>query len=1298
MSIAPPTLETVETVETLLDEARAAHTPDDILSLTTRILRLDPLQIEALLLRAEALEAKGSHAIALEFYQALALLCPDRSALLGGIGRSAARVDLHHRALCAFQRRVEINPCDSMALDRLSGLYGLVNREALARHWAVEAARIRPLGNHPATKHQKLSLLMFVTLGAGTSVYVPAGDSVQTGEGHNNLATVLDQEHITLYTLRIDALGDDLKALENLPKVDVIYNAISEAVRCKEALDLAERLCQTQTLPIINPPSAVLKTTRQDTYDRLQDLPGLLGAKAVSLGVVDGDITQTVRQAIADNGFTAPVIMRAAGFEGGKNMHLLQTPNTVNISLTAPATVYLIQYHEVGFTDPRAPGVRLYPKYRAFLVGDDLFPAHLFVTEDNYNVHRDTSAAAYARYPWLEADQDRFLSDPENHFAPGQWDQLRCLLRRTGMDYLGVDFAPSTDPQTAGRLVIFEANAGMRNSLQENQGRRYEAYHHITQALHHHICNRAAVDPWDFTFGTPATASPHPSQKDTKTLNTLPILKQLQEIIENKGNEYPDSPFFQSLRFMDEELIEAEARRQGLEVRLHPAQAMEVSTAEKTVVFTVNAPGLAVFAQGLTLDKMIAKLWLASRNIPVPEGRCFTQYAEALEYFLSRPTPQVVKPSCESASQGVTVNIRTQDGFQAAWDKAAAFAQPIMVEDHCVGRELRLYVLGGKTIAAAIRLPAYVIGNGRDSLNSLIEAKNWRRLRNPDTWRGRLLQLPPPQGNHIPAVGEWVWLGSINLASSGGEWISVTDCLHPGFFSLGEAIVAGIPGLAVCGIDVILGDLTAPPEPGNAWVTEINSTPALNGHVFPTAGPPLDIPPLLLRYALENLAYPRQQPSAPQLAPAPPYDPAPGVAAFSRGPLLQEEVLQCTAHSRNLTVEQISPLLYTIASPGRKIGFSHGMPCQTSVVARQASNHKEWARQRLNLAGIPTPQGSVFTPNEDKQAWALAQSFPSSAVVKPVDGSGGRAISLNIKDHDSFLKAWKSALASGTHQVVVEDYRPGRDYRLLVIGSALVAVTERQPAHVVGDGQSTLKALVAAKNETRQANPFHGAGRLTLTDTACRFLETQGLNPESIPPAGQSVPLHRIANVSSGGEGIDVTHETHPGFAAIAATALKQFFNAPHAGVDLLAEDISRAPEEQSWVIVEINLNPDLALHHFPWQGQPLDVAGCLIDHLLPEDCREAPRSWHLRIAGRVQGVGYRHWFWRQMHIHALSGWVRNRPDGSVEAVVHGQPNAVTHLQEVSRRGPEGARVDTLSCQPWNGPAPQGIVILRDDG
>lgn len=155
-------------------------------------------------------------------------------------------------------------------------------------------------------------------------------------------------------------------------------------------------------------------------------------------------------------------------------------------------------------------------------------------------------------------------------------------------------------------------------------------------------------------------------------------------------------------------------------------------------------------------------------------------------------------------------------------------------------------------------------------------------------------------------------------------------------------------------------------------------------------------------------------------------------------------------------------------------------------------------------------------------------------------------------------------------------------------------------------------------------------------------------------------------------------------------------FDAPHVGLDLIAEDIALPPENQRWVIIEVNTNPDFGANHFPMHGQGRDVAGALLDYLFDTGAQAAVRPQAAvlaRLSGKVQGGGFRQWAWQAAHLRALRGWVRNRPDGSLEMLLGGAPSAVDDMLALCRQGPPRAQVTGMTTQAWLEDLPAGFEI-----
>ena len=271
----------------------------------------------------------------------------------------------------------------------------------------------------------------------------------------------------------------------------------------------------------------------------------------------------------------------------------------------------------------------------------------------------------------------------------------------------------------------------------------------------------------------------------------------------------------------------------------------------------------------------------------------------------------------------------------------------------------------------------------------------------------------------------------------------------------------------------------------------------------------------------------------------------------------------------------------------------------TSLIAVETAGDKNLAKTLLAAAGVPVPAGAVVRSADE--AVAAAVKIKGPVVTKPLDGNHGRGVSLDLVTPEAVRWGFLQA-AQHSRRVIVEQQYTGRDYRVLVINGRVVAVAERVPAQVTGDGRSTVEALVAAVN----ADPRRGAGheavmtRIVIDDHVRDRLSRDGLTTASVPAPGQVVQLRATANLSTGGIAIDRTDEIHPANAMIARRAAA-VVGLDIAGIDFLSPDISKSAFEVGGGIVEINAAPGFRMHLEPSQGQGRNVAKPVIDMLFPE-------------------------------------------------------------------------------------------------
>jgi len=273
---------------------------------------------------------------------------------------------------------------------------------------------------------------------------------------------------------------------------------------------------------------------------------------------------------------------------------------------------------------------------------------------------------------------------------------------------------------------------------------------------------------------------------------------------------------------------------------------------------------------------------------------------------------------------------------------------------------------------------------------------------------------------------------------------------------------------------------------------------------------------------------------------------------------------------------------------------------RTGILGVELACDKEGTKQILANAGVPVPRGTVINYlDELEEATQQVGGYP--IVIKPLDGNHGRGITIDIRSPEEAEAAYDAA-REVSRSVIVERYYVGRDHRVLVVDHKVVAVAERVPAHVVGDGESTIEQLIDRTNQ----DPNRGEGhdnvltRIELDRTSWQLLQRQGHTIETVLPMGTICYLRATANLSTGGIAVDRTDDIHPENIWI-AQRVSQIIGLDIAGIDIVTPDISRPLREVDGVIVEVNAAPGFRMHVSPSQGIPRNVAGAVLDMLFPQ-------------------------------------------------------------------------------------------------
>ncbi len=423
------------------------------------LLEVQPSSIDLRFERASLLAEMGRSDEAKGAYMAILADDSTHFATLINFGALLHEGGFISAARTVYRQAVEYHPYNPAGHVNLGNLLAAMDAPDVARSHLEVALRLDP-ENREA--HRSLSYLLTDLRQEAQADYhrhkAFAGRAVETLPFHGGGAPtevlllvsarggmIPIAQHFDPAVFRVTLLFVEFHdRAAGLPPHHILFNAIGDADLCEDALELAQAL--VAGAPVINPPAAVMATTRQNNAVRLGALTDVVAPRTLHLSraaLQTGDIG-----AFGFAGY--PVLLRAPGFNTGRFFKRVSEARDLASALDdMPGEAFLlISYlHSQG-----ADGQ--FRKYRVMVIDGDLYPAHMAVSPD-WKVHYFTSAMAdNADYRCEEA---AFLADMPGVLGARAMSALAAIARTLGLDYAGIDFGLDAE----GRLLLYEANAGM---------------------------------------------------------------------------------------------------------------------------------------------------------------------------------------------------------------------------------------------------------------------------------------------------------------------------------------------------------------------------------------------------------------------------------------------------------------------------------------------------------------------------------------------------------------------------------------------------------------------------------------------------------------------------------------------------------------------------------------------------------------------------------------------------------------------------------------------------------------------
>ncbi len=439
-------------------------------------LAATPESVELLLARAHLLTELGRIEEAKSTYLKAVTIAPTHFDTLNHFGKLLFDTGFRSAAGTVYKQAIEHHPGNPISYVNLGNVYYQNRDLEAARQYYEKALELSP---HQIEAHRGLSYVLRESgeeegakihrkLGfAGHSViiqpYRGKNDPIKVLQLISGVGGNIPIEHFlnddVFFTSIIVTEYFDLN--RPFPVHNLVINAIADADLCMEALEAAKKIITKTSAPIINPPQAIIATTRAASTSRLASIPNVISPKTVSLEreLLTNDYAL---QTLAKHGFKFPLLLRSPGFHTGQ--YFLRVESHDEFTSILPRLpgkeIMVIQYLDARSRDGK---IR---KYRVMMIDGKLYPLHLAISHD-WMIHY--FSAEMTNNAEHRAEDEAFLVNMHQVLGDQAMSALQDIQRTLGLDYAGIDFSLSHD----GEIILFEANAAM-NVIPPDRDERWD--------------------------------------------------------------------------------------------------------------------------------------------------------------------------------------------------------------------------------------------------------------------------------------------------------------------------------------------------------------------------------------------------------------------------------------------------------------------------------------------------------------------------------------------------------------------------------------------------------------------------------------------------------------------------------------------------------------------------------------------------------------------------------------------------------------------------------------------------------
>ncbi|SFB27422.1 D-alanine-D-alanine ligase [Lentibacillus halodurans] len=397
--------------------------------------------------------------------------------------------------------------------------------------------------------------------------------------------------------------------------------------------------------------------------------------------------------------------------------------------------------------------------------------------------------------------------------------------------------------------------------------------------------------------------------------------------------------------------------------------------------------------------------------------------------------------------------------------------------------------------------------------------------------------------------------------------------------------------------------------------------------------------------------------------------------------------------------------------------------------AVKTCDDKTLTKIQLKNAKVPTPNGKSFDRNTNSsEIINYAQSLQFPLVVKPTYGSGGKGVVSNIKDN----KMLKEALIYvrdklGSKTLIVEEFIPGEEVRVFIIGEKVLGAVKRIPANVIGDGLNTISKLIELKNEFRKSIPHLCFRPINIDSTVKKTIQAAGYTLDSVPKKGERIYLKNTSNISTGGDPIDVTAKITVEQKKTVINAVNSIPGLVHCGVDMVINKEDTKP-----IILELNTRPGLGSHLFPVEGKARDIPKAIIDLYFPNTKKVSTENSNVYfdfkkikdalidgstskievfpaintkliakkylINTDIEAIEYYQWLKKRVLNQNLNGFIKQIDEENIEIVIAGKTEKeIKSFFDLINSKRFNSRIFNITEDHWKSPVKLGFELKNDN-